>query len=200
MINAVSKSKKYSKIALTFPYLKTGSDTRFANWDVYEACKWWNSKVSWLNHVYSSFDTTFSRDGVLPFAIELCAWHSANWPTNLNKIKSNNIFWEEEIENIISVICKAIDKSHYKFAYSVGKPIGEILKEYDFYDVDLPFNKENGGYLIKEGTKRYYRLLRDKNRHFVVNTWSIGSNNYPSRNFFDIDKYMFGKIVELRKM
>lgn len=194
---------KYSKIAFKFQYLKNEENTKYVDWENNKARKWWKNKEPWIKNVNDTFvykepsNTTEENIKINnPFAIELCAWHSTNWPSKFDKIDRNDNPLKEEIGNIVSVICKAIDESQYKFAYSVGKPIGDMLKKFDFVDVELPFIKDGDGYLIKKETKRYYRLLCDEDRHFVINTWSIGSNNYPSKSFYDTDKIIFCKIMD----
>ena len=193
LINAV-KRKNYSKIALKFPYLHDEKDLGLIKWEENEARKWWKRKENWIRYIYSNFATKTDFLDFSPFAIELNGWHSEKWPKSLtSKIKNNN----KETNEIADIIYEAIDNSQFKFAYCVGKPIGDILKCKFQKEIPLNFEKERDGYRPILNIKRYYRVYHDRQGHCLINTWAQGSNSYPSKKFWPIEKDIIQQIKKL---
>ena len=121
----------------------------------------------------------------MPFAMELLGWHSDKWPSRLNKEFMNDGIRSTTFKNdVLDPLYEAIDKSTYKFAFCIGKPIGDIIASYkDYKPLTLPFgwHQKDDGYIVNsDSTSRNYRVLADCNNHFIINTWAQGCNTYPA--------------------
>ena len=78
----------YSSIALTGPVFKAkkGLDWFWDEDNGYEGYGWWQQKCGWLDHLV---EVTCGKEGneeKLPFAMELCGWHSQKWNNDMSWI------------------------------------------------------------------------------------------------------------------
>lgn len=176
----------YSTVIKSFPYLKDGKPLGLDNWEKSPGRKWWRSKERWIMHILESLPEIFEvskKD--MPFAMELLGWHSDKWPSRLNKEFMNDGIRSTTFKNdVLDPLYEAIDKSTYKFAFCIGKPIGDIIASYkDYKPLTLPFgwHQKDDGYIVNsDSTSRNYRVLADCNNHFIINTWAQGCNTYPA--------------------
>lgn len=128
---------KYSKLALDFPLLHTKADLENdSRWWLrsYGGRIWWRSKIEWMLHLIQQVSEPpkeWPKEVFRPFAIELCGWHSPNWPDNTNAIDNNGDL-EKTIRNrFVTPLLHSIDFSTSKLAVCIGaqfKP--DILGKY----------------------------------------------------------------------
>lgn len=170
----------------------------------YPGYNWWHRKKGWFDMIKTYFDFKHGK----PFALELCGWHSKEWK---NVVYSNDLL-KKISDRLQNVIIKAIHSSDLKIGICVGAPFKKIL-EYMGYE-QIPLNKaieledwvdktENiktySDYFLSvtedKETVRGYRLFRhEETKTYVVNTWQIGSNQYPSPDFKEFELKLFESI------
>lgn len=177
------KDNCYSKIALPFPFLMDDSDLKSQKWDWimdYSGYKWWQQKKEWIENVTNAVKIPSMKEKVMPFAIELCAWHSKSWSNTYDIIKNPELKKVVE-EHVINVIKDAIDCSYAEFAYFIGKKHIPLLDSYGFkwkYGDTLNTKKS-------KGKNRFFAIYKHpQSGHKALVTWTIGSNSHPGRNFF----------------
>ena len=206
---------KYSSAAKDFPLLNNNPnlDTRLKYIATnYGGSKWWEGKEKWLNHLAEISE----KAGKLPFAMELCGWHSKSWPSkaldNLNKKEGlGKHLWDTVILPMLDVI-----KKNDTIAICIGESIGNLLTLFGFKNttpdlcqfIELEYRSDKCDHInINNGKKqaeasdtnnkkgRNYRLLRS-NDCYVINTWVNGSNKNPSIKYNDIEKKIINYINE----
>lgn len=83
----IKGKKGYSSIALTGPVFEAKKGLEWF-WDAdngYEGYDWWQQKCGWLDHLVEV--TSGKKDEKkLPFAMELCGWHSQKWNNDMSWI------------------------------------------------------------------------------------------------------------------
>ena len=194
LVNRV-KTKGYSKAVEDFPYLKNEDSVGLINWDNSAGRKWWKAKERWIKHIIKMYEPSYNplcpipKDR-FPFAMELFAWHTAKWPNNLNnKMKKGGIYGSCIKSDVLDPIYEAIQKSKCKFAYCVGKPIGDII---DSFAYSVNFTKINSQPIKPiPDIERYYDVYSDAKGCFIVNTWAQGGNTYPSDKFYKAEENLF---------
>ena len=168
MIKYVNENK-YSQLAMDFPILKSVTDlSKDERWWLcsYEGRTWWRNKMQWMQHLEESIlqERNDSQDAKasLPFCIELCAWHSPNWPNNMKGIYDK---LKDSITNrFVDPLLYAIEKSDCHLAVCIGaqyssenfqkfiskypfrdltNDIYKQLKQSEVYNVQPPKAKEN---------------------------------------------------------
>lgn len=96
-------------------------------------------------------------------------------------------------EYVIEPLHEAIQKSKFKFAYCVGKPIGDIISSFGF-------NKLNSNPIQPlSSKKRFYDVYHDGNGCYIINTWAQGGNTYPSILFEDAERELISKYIIKKK-
>ena len=196
LINRV-KTKTYSNIAFSFPYLRNQRSIKLKNWELNGGRIWWKSKIDWINYIYCAAGLDCNIDDIKPFAIELCAWHSPSWKLDTKKLCSGSLPSCIFYNCIIDIICQAIDKSKLKFGYCVGKAIGDVLCCHGFSDVTSSIGCSSRPIT---SINRSYRVLRDQHNRYVINTWAQGSNRYPAKNFWPEEKIIINAIYKHLKI
>lgn len=177
------KDHCYSEFELPFPCLMDDKELLRRHWEWikdYSGFKWWQQKKNWVNNVTKAAGVPSIKDGVMPFAIDLCGWHSKSW-SNTKDIIDNDELKEVVRKYVIDVIKAAIDCSYAKFAYFIGKIHIPLLKEYGFEwkAGDNPQKPNNGK------TRFFAVYMHPVTKHKVIVTWTIGSNTHPGKNYFD---------------
>ena len=79
--------KGYSNIALTGPVFEAKKGLEWF-WDAdngYEGYDWWQQKCGWLDHLVEVISGK-KDEKKLPFAMELCGWHSQKWNNDMSWI------------------------------------------------------------------------------------------------------------------
>lgn len=191
LINKV-KTFGYSNAVKDFPYLRDEKVVGLVDWDNSPGRKWWKGKERWIKHILNIFDNSYDpKDPIperyYPFAMEMFAWHTKEWPNTLNcKMEKTGGFGTNICNDVIEPLYDAIKSSKYKLAVCVGKPIGNIIDSFRL------FNKINSNPIQPlPPKKRFYDVYHDGNGCYIINTWAQGGNTYPSEAFENIEKELF---------
>ena len=189
------KDHCYSKIELPFPGLMEDIVLEKNRWTwIKDYCgfKWWQQKKSWVDNVTKAAGVPSIKEGVMPFAIDLCGWHSKSWSNTKDIIKNPEL--KKVVEKyVIDVIMAAIDCSCAKFAYFIGKNHIPLLKEFGFKwkAGDTPQAKKTNN-----GNARFFAIyMHPETKHKVIVTWTIGSNTHPGKDSFEKE----AQIIQLIK-
>lgn len=175
-INKYLTSGSYESYARAFPYLTLPKEELTTNW--------WESRKEWIEHFSSKKDS-------LPFAIELCPWHSMKWKGMVYKDKNLKAYINQYV---IRPAGEAIKNSGLPFGLAVGKPIVMALEE-------LGFQKKNEwtwetntlqhwpdkakGKVIK---RCYAFLSHEESNVSFLCTWAQGGNKAPGMGFRKTEK------------
>lgn len=183
------KNQGYSKAALDFPLLQSSAALINKGWNWflnYGGYIWWQRKRDWIKHLASVAKVPTIDDGLMPFALELCPWHSPKWPGPSLLIKDPLI--KVIRQRVINVMHYAICRSKGKFAVCIGKDFTDILPQFRF----IPCSKAIRP--ISE-VDRFYQLFRHKVTDLpVLVTWANGSNRHPSSKFYAFEGTMISNI------
>ena len=193
LINKVA-TLGYSKAIMDFPYLQDETTVRLTNWDDSPGKKWWKSKERWIKHIIKMYEPSYNTGDTIPhdlypFAMEMFAWHTTKWPKSLNKqMKAGGAYGATIKDEVFAPLYEAIQKSKFKFAFCVGKPIGDIISSFGL------FVKTNSLPIQPLPTKkRFYDVYSDGKGCHIVNTWAQGGNTYPSADFEKEEEMLFRK-------
>ena len=185
----------YSTAVSSFPYLRdcpysyNGKNVNLINWNSSPGRKWWKEKERWIKHKIKLFEPSYKIEepipnNLLPFAMEMYAWHTCEWPKILeNKMNAKNKKYSKKYgtdvkDKVIDPLYDAIKKSRFHIAFCVGKPIGEIIASFCL------FKKTNSTPIKPISTiERYYDVYEDGKGNRVINTWAKGGNKFPRRDF-----------------
>ena len=188
------KNRSYNEVMTPFPFLLTKEE--LGNREVrgiekYSGYKWWQAKKDWINHVAKVANVPTTDDGLMPFAIELCAWHSKSWSNTEILIKEPLRAVVEK--RVIDIIIKATKQSKAHFAYFIGKKHITVLEDFGFHHIGGDSKEAKD----KKGGNRYFAIYQHEasNTKAIV-TWTIGSNSHPGKNFFNREKEV---IIEMMK-
>lgn len=162
MINEIKKSK-YSDFAKSFPLLRDLKPTE--NWfsDSIGRAWWQHHKEKWIDGLLGAMG---SKN--LPFAIEICAWHSSYWK-GIND-KDFNRFNPLITDRVYNAFIEAIKNSKLKVGLAFGKRIGSKL-------LDRYVNIQN----LKFINKGINYNLYSTGTHYIINFWDDKNhrNKYP---------------------
>lgn len=176
MIDYVNK-ESYSKLAKDFPILKAKKELeKDKRWWLrsYGGRQWWRRKIEWMLHLTqpdSEPSKEWPENVSYPFAIELCGWHSPNWPDNTKAIDDNNDLKESIRKWFVNPLLESIEESTSKMAVCVGaqfKP--SILTKY-FDKGNINITKDIANFLpikVTEGVK-YIETVNYKYRIKIMN-------------------------------
>ena len=121
------KENRYSNFATNFPIWKKDLPKGMEWLCSYGGRNWWLKKKEWIQHLVGD---NIKVEEVPPFAIELCGWHSPNWPDNTDAFQGEGL--KETIKNRFALpLLEAIDNSKSHLAICIGaqfKP--SILKKF----------------------------------------------------------------------
>lgn len=137
MIDYVYKNS-YSSLAKDFPIWKNTLKNR--KWlSSYGGRDWWLQKKKWVQHLVDSVDKKeINVEGVPPFAIELCGWHSPNWPSGIENSSDNSLY--ESIKNhFVYPLLYAIEKSNSNIAVCIGEQFNYQLFQTCFGNAKLNY-------------------------------------------------------------
>lgn len=180
-------SKNYSEKAIPFGllndcfYLRKGK-----NGKDYEGTIWWRNRIKWLDQ----FGISSEDRQPMPFAIELCAWHSKKW-------KRANYDDEDLIKYISEYfgpwLKLALEHSKYHLVLCVGREFvekvlplvwGEELKNItsEIFDKSI-MDMENNCMKLYDDNDRRFWFFEVPQGHIVC-TSARGSNGKPSAKKF----------------
>lgn len=184
-INRYLMPGQYESYAHEFPYLTLPEKKRGTNW--------WISRNAWIEYFLSIVPIERKEEGLYPFAIELCPWHSDKW----KGMRYDNTELKAYINQyVIKPAGEAIKNSKLPFGLGVGTPIIKALKELDFITEEEwtweTTTLEQWPINSKGRIKRGYVFLRDKtSSSSFLCTWAQGGNKAPSKVFQKIEKEIY---------
>ena len=194
---------KYSEVALRFPYIQDqkslSEDCQM--YQIFKGIKWWKNRRIWLDHLVCASHIN-NDENLLPFALELCPWHSKNWDSNrFIKSLENEELKEFVDEHVIKPYIGAISNSLCGFGVCVGKSFDKVLMSFNFEDVTTGYSKERiksgKGLKLVESKQRYYRIYKHQEQGAIVlNTWHEGGNRTPSIEFWPKERDIIQHIVK----
>ena len=112
--------KGYSDIALTGPVFKAKKGLEWF-WDAdngYEGYDWWQQKCGWLDHLVEVISGE-KDEKKLPFAMELCGWHSQKWNNDMSWIEKGQCRTIINNRSILPLFA-ALKNSTCKMAVCIG--------------------------------------------------------------------------------
>ncbi|TJY31852.1 hypothetical protein [Pontimicrobium aquaticum] len=183
LVKQFSDSENYFEYAKSFPQMNLEN----------HPSRFWIKQFKWIDNIIDS-----DIKHTLPFAIEICPWHSKKWKA-LKKISPElNTYIRE---NVFDIISEAINYSAMKTVLSVGKTY------YDLFSLEsLGFEKlieitpDNYSEIVNLGwpknkkeqlSKRFFSIWKHKETGIkYFNTYSFGSNTPPSDNWNEIQNYI----------
>lgn len=188
------KNRNYSDVMTLFPFLLTEKELAkrgLSGIECYSGYKWWQAKRGWINHVAKAANVPNIDDGLMPFAIELCAWHSKSWSDTEILIKEPLKAIVEK--RVIDIIIKATKLSKSHFAYFIGKKHIPVLEKFGFHHIWGDSEKAKG----EKGSNRFFAIYQHNasNAKAIV-TWSIGSNNHPGKSFFEKEEKVIQEVMK----
>lgn len=190
------KDNSYSAFEVPFPCLMTDEELEQRNWTwikSYGGYLWWQRRKEWIQNVTRAAGVPSINDGVMPFAIELCGWHTPSW-SNTRVIIDDPTLHQVVEKRVINVIKAAIDCSTAKFAYFIGKKHIPLLESYGF--------KWRGGDqpndMVSKHDNRFFAIYKHPQTcHRALVTWTIGSNTHPGKRFFEKEASMIKALTQL---
>ncbi len=195
----IVKEKGYSFIVSSFPYLQTSNflnEIGLSEFEKYDGSKWWQKRNTWIEHLIC-IKGKKNEKGLMPFALELCPWHSLNW--NSKRFISSLAdcqFIDYINKYVISIYENAISNSLCGFGLCIGKSFGQILELFGYSDETCKNNPRStdGGIKLHPTKERYYRVYR-KGEYIILNTWHQGGNRTPSKDFWEKETELIKNMV-----
>ena len=149
---------------------------------------WWCKRLDWFKELVPHSDK-------LPFAIELCGWHSHEW----GGVK----FTPELLARLKSLLAPAIEEAIKNSDLGIGICIGTqwssiVLPAFGYKDVTgevMGLDNYKRGWKPLVGT-RSYCILRNDNGTYILNTWKSGFGNMdvPKPEFREVEREIIDKI------
>ncbi|MDD3049970.1 MAG: hypothetical protein PHR06_02380 [Candidatus Cloacimonetes bacterium] len=174
-IKELKNSKDYFEYAKDFPQLKKNST-------------FWKNQINWINRLVEHEN----GEKNLPFAIEICHWHSIRW----KNFKLDNELLDYFEKMVFGVIVNVIETSRLKTVLSIGSQYAKLYEKLGFkrlleishkncseFSLDYPLNK------INKPSNRTYSLWQSRTGTKYLNTYTV-SNKPPSKEWLEIDKYI----------
>lgn len=154
---------------------------------------WWCKRLDW-------FKELIPESNKLPFAIELCGWHSNKWGGAVK-------FTPELLLRLKSLLAPAIEEAIKNSDLGIGICVGaqwsiKVLPAFGYKDVTgevLGMDNYKRGWKPLDGT-RSYCILRNDNGTYILNTWKSGFGNMdvPKPEFRPIEKDIIEKIKAVK--
>lgn len=183
-------TNSYSYVALPFPLLMDKNALHSKGWDwfdTYGGYRWWQQKKNWFNHLATAANVPTIDQGLMPFAIELCPWHSPSWPGTGALLKSP---LDKVIDKyVIAPILYAINKSSSKLAFFIGSGHIAVLNHWGFKPISCIIQPD-------PKLKRFYQAFEYQASGLkAIVTWANGSNKYPSTHFYPYEVTMISNLI-----
>lgn len=155
-------ARNYREMVASGGYVADDSDPMYNTTGLHPKGKeWWGKRVKWLKELASSTKR--------PFVLELCGWHSKQWPAMSYKSKLSTLR-----ERFASVIEEAVKNSDLGIGICVGAKWGEILVGFGYKDVTgkvMSLDDYERGWKPRDDDWRNYRIFRNDNGTYIINTW-----------------------------
>lgn len=182
-------AQNYRKRATAGGYLGRCVDPMYENSSLTQAGKcWWCKRMDWSREL-------ISESNRLPFAIELCGWHSHEW--------KNIKYTPEILAKLKELLAPAIEEAIKNSDLGIGVCVGaqwswKVLPAFGYKDVTaevMGMKDYKRGWKPLGGT-RSYCILRNDNDIYILNTWKsgFGNMNVPKPEFRPIEKKIIEKI------
>ncbi len=182
-------ARNYRERVAAGGYLGRGVDPMYETSGLSEGGKcWWCSRLLWIENLIPDSDK-------LPFAIELCGWHSHSW---------SGVKYTKDILNKLKLLmAPAIEEAIHNSDLGIGISVGaqwsdKILPAFGYKDVTAEVMELKD---YKRGWKplddrRSYCILRNDHGTYILNTWKSGYRNMevPNPEFRVIEKEIIEKI------
>ena len=149
---------------------------------------WWCKRLDWIKELVP-------RSDKLPFAIELCGWHSHTW--------KNIKFTPELLAELNQILAPAIEEAIKNSDLGIGLCVGAqwswaVLPAFGYKDVTgkvMGLKNYKRGWKPLGGT-RSYCVLRNESDTYILNTWKsgFGNMNVPKPEFRPIEKEIIERI------
>jgi hypothetical protein len=181
----------YHAFAQPFPYL--------AEYRSNPGGAWWLRRKEWIDSL-SSHVSHIAQPGqpaLIPFALEICPWHSKSFKLRPNDIETLREYMTNYVLGPAEEIAK---NSLLPFIISVGKDYQDLFQVLGF-TMELSVNPNNfsqyGILYPLAGNKpvmRHYSVWRSHEGGIYLNTYSQGSNSNPSAAFTEVERFIVDKI------
>jgi hypothetical protein len=166
--------KKYSDIALSFPWLDSQLTGFCQNAKHARTLDWMRKRTEWAYRVCNI--TTPLHAQPRPFLFDLCGWHGHSWNGNIDELDVKIL---DSLKAFISV---AIDHSQKNLGLCVGAAFNTILPQLGYKD----YTKSITGYdewQPIDNNNRKYKAYRHPNGTRIICTLAQGSNICPDAKF-----------------
>lgn len=188
------KRRSYSEVMTSFPYLLTEDELAkrgLKGIENYCGYKWWQAKIDWINHVAKVANVPTIDDGLMPFAIELCAWHSKSWSDTEVLLKNDNL--KSVLKRyVVDVVIQTVILSEAHFAYFIGKKHIPVLKALGFLQIGGDAENSIG----KKGNNRFFAIFAHKFYGTrVVVTWTLGNNRHPGKSYYEKESSIIQRML-----
>lgn len=135
----------YFEFAKDFPYLNSNINDELKR-SLDGGKEWWEKKKEWIDNLTCKDRQVEStnvegekckvkssvKNTKYPFAMEVCGWHSAKWPSDaLDKLDKNNGLGKHIGETVVKPMIDVIKKNN-TFGVCVGKKLGDMLLNFSF--------------------------------------------------------------------
>ena len=177
MINEIKKNK-YSSFALSFPLYRDLRPTELWFTDSIGREWWQKQKEIWIEDLLKH-----EESDKLPFAMELCAWHSVNWKgiDNRTFTKHQNLIKEQT-----SYFKNAIIQSDLHFGICFGKRFKNELLDKLVALNELSLHKS------ASSNHAVYTFDHFEDKYYIIDFWDDRNprNRYPhqAQEIIDIIK------------
>jgi len=173
IFNDFTPDTTYFSFVESFPYLSKFKETNIG--------KWWQTRAKWITRLSSS-----SKN---PFAIQICPWQSKF--SDGGVLKDFSVYHIDE--NVIKPSELIIKKADLKLILSVGKEFESLFLDLGFelleqFSTD-PILKNRNYPFGKNGSpiKRFYNIWASPSDTPYLNTFTVGTNECPSPDFYQVE-------------
>ena len=181
LVSKFRNSENYFEYAKNYPQMKLPE----------HPSHFWNNQFRWISEIIDNKKS--------PFAIEICPWHSIKWKSLPKVTKELKNFINS---NVFEIITEVVKYSELKTVLSVGKTYYNLFQnefKEDFKKI-IEFSPKNHNELKEynwpkrkngESSNRFFSVWKhEKTGIMYFNTYSIGSNKPPSKEWNKIQDYI----------
>ena len=175
----------YLNFAQSFPYLNKYKETNIG--------KWWSIRAKWIKRLNSSTKN--------PFSIQICPWHS-KFSDGVVLKEYSVVYTNDYIIRPAEIMLK---KAELNIILSVGKEFEYLYTDLGFkllepYSFD-PVIKNRKYPLGKNGNpiKRFYNVWESSSGTLYLNTFTVGTNECPRSEFYQVEFEILRMLKQSRK-
>lgn len=150
-MESFTKTVGYHVFAKEFPIGLDKDSLKNKRWNAfscYQGRKWWKRRVDWTKETARLLG--IDDGNCLPFAMELCGWHSPRWPSSATETVLAMDRYNELVQD---PLLAAMEASRTKAALCVGKRFSEVFEKARFVPVPdiAPLPQERFRVFTKNG-------------------------------------------------